>query len=51
MSGVDSILAALFVFAVVFIVLCGLYLLIQLFSFLVRMLERKLKPKDVQSKA
>jgi len=50
MSFSESILSALFVFAVVFIVLCGLYLLILLFSYLVRLLERKMKPSRAASK-
>lgn len=50
MSFSESILSALFVFAVVFLVLCGLYLLILLFSYLVRTLERKMKPSRAASK-
>ncbi|MPM55184.1 hypothetical protein SDC9_101977 [bioreactor metagenome] len=51
MSFTDSILSALFVFAIVFLVLCGLYLLILLFSYLVRVLERKIKPSRSSPKA
>lgn len=51
MSFTDSILSALFVFAIVFLVLCGLYLLILLFSYLFRALNRKLKTSRSSSKA
>ena len=51
MSFGDSLLVALFVFAVVFFALFCLYVLIRLFSVFVRYLERHMKSNRSQSKA
>lgn len=51
MSFGDSLLVALFVFAVVFFALFCLYALIRIFSVLVRQLEKHMKPGRSQGKA
>ena len=51
MSGLDSILVAIFLLAVVFIVLCGLYLFVEAFSLALGTLEFAARKKRSRNKA
>lgn len=51
MSVLDSILVASFVLAVVFVVLCGLYLFVEAFSLALGTLEFATRKKRLRNKA